>query len=68
MLYVPRIDEFACMAHGDCVEVAPEVFELDGDIVTVIGSQSELMVAAAAACPSTAISVFDSATNTQIYP
>ena len=24
MSYVPKIDQGACSAHGDCVEIAPE--------------------------------------------
>ena len=26
MTYVPRVDADECSAHGDCVEIAPEVF------------------------------------------
>ena len=37
MSYIPRIDRSACSAHGDCVDIAPEVFEL-GDTAEVIGS------------------------------
>ena len=37
MSYIPKIDRSACSAHGDCVDIAPEVFEL-GDTAEVIGS------------------------------
>ena len=37
MTYLVRIDERACAAHGDCVDLAPEVFELD-DVARVIGT------------------------------
>ena len=38
MTLVPTIDDGACAAHGDCVEIAPTVFALDGDVAEVIGS------------------------------
>ena len=37
MSYYVEIDEGACAAHGDCVDVAPDVFELD-DVARVIGT------------------------------
>lgn len=68
MSYVPTIDEDACAAHGDCVEIAPAVFALDGDVATVIGSdQDAVILAAAEACPSVAIIVTDAA-GEQLYP
>lgn len=68
MAYVPRVDEAACAGHGDCVEIAPEVFELD-DIARVIGTgPPQLILAAAESCPSAAISVFDEDTGEQVYP
>ncbi len=68
MAYMARIDESACAAHGDCVDVAPEVFELD-DVAQVIGTApDEVLLAAAEACPSTAIVLIDQRTNEQVYP
>ena len=68
MTYVIEVDEDACAAHGDCVDVAPEVFEL-GDVAQVIGTGPDaLLLSAAEACPSTAIRVIDSETEEQIYP
>jgi len=68
MTYLAEIDESACAAHGDCVALAPEVFELD-DVAHVIGTGSdELVLAAAEACPSTAIVIIDPDTNQQVYP
>jgi ferredoxin len=68
MTYVVEIDEDACAAHGDCVDVAPEVFEL-GEIAEVIGTGPDtLLLAAAEACPSTAIRIIDRQTDEQIYP
>ena len=68
MSYLIDIDEAACAAHGDCVDLAPDVFELD-DVVRVIGTgPDELLLAAAEACPSTAISIVDRDTDEQVYP
>ncbi len=69
MTLVPTIDEAACAAHGDCVEIAPTVFSLEGDVAEVIGTASDdVLLAAAEGCPSVAIIVTDSATGEQIYP
>jgi ferredoxin len=68
MAYLARIDEGACAAHGDCVDIAPEVFELD-DVAQVIGTApDEVLLAAAEACPSAAIVLVDQRTNEQVYP
>ena len=68
MRYVPQVDESACAAHGDCVDVAPGVFELE-DVAIVVGeAPAETIMAAARACPSSAITVIDGETGQQIYP
>ena len=69
MTLLPTIDETACAAHGDCVEIAPSVFVLDGDVAEVIGTApDDLILKAAEACPSVAIFVTDSRTGEQVYP
>ena len=68
MTLTVMIDEAACAAHGDCVDVAPEVFDLD-DVAEVIGTgPDELLLAAAEACPSAAILILDPETGEQVYP
>ena len=68
MTYTVQIDTRACAAHGDCVDTAPGVFELD-DVARVVGTGSdELLLAAAEACPSAAIILIDAATGEQVYP
>jgi len=68
MAYLARIDEGACAAHGDCVDIAPEVFEL-ADVAQVIGTApDEVLLAAAEACPSAAIVLVDQRTDEQVYP
>lgn len=62
------IDEAACAAHGDCVDLAPDVFVLD-DVAKVVGTgPDDLLLAAADACPSVAIIIRDAATGDHIYP
>lgn len=68
MGYLPKVDQDACAAHGDCVDIAPQVFELN-DTAHVIGNgPADLIMAAAEACPSVAISVVDEETGEQVYP
>jgi ferredoxin len=68
MPYLVEIDEDACAAHGDCVDLAPQVFELD-DVARVIGTGPDgLLLKAAEACPSTAIILIDAETEEQIFP
>jgi ferredoxin len=68
MSSIPRIDEGACAAHGDCEAVAPQVFRID-DIARVIGTgPDDLILRAAEACPSVAITVVDSDTGETVYP
>ncbi len=68
MNVVPLIDANACSAHGDCEDIAPEIFRLE-DVATVIGTgPDELMLAAAQACPSIAIRLVDRDSGRQVYP
>jgi ferredoxin len=68
MSYVPIIDPDACSAHGDCVELAPEVFRLD-ETATVIGTgPPELILEAAETCPAVAITVVDQETGDTVFP
>jgi len=68
MAYVAQVDGNTCSAHGDCEEIAPEIFRLD-DVAVVVGNgPDELMLEAARACPAVAISITNSETGEQIYP
>lgn len=68
MTLVPTIDAGACAAHGDCVDVAPGVFVLNGDVAEVVGTApDDLLMQAAEACPSVAIILTDAA-GAQVYP
>jgi ferredoxin len=68
MSYVPSIDQSSCIAEGDCVELLPDVFQIE-DFATVVGTgPDELILAAARNCPVEAISVVDSQTGARVYP
>lgn len=58
---VVRIDRTLCVGFGDCVDLAPVIFELDDDDVAVFritGDISrEALIAACDACPVDAITV-----------
>jgi len=69
MTYVPTIDPNECSAHGDCVDIAPEVFRLGDDVAEVIGTGADdLMLEAAEACPAVAITIVDSETGETVFP
>jgi ferredoxin len=68
MSYVPRIDPSECSAHGDCVDVAPQVFRLDDTAVVIGTGPDDLILEAADACPAVAISITDSETGETVFP
>jgi ferredoxin len=60
------IDEAACLAHGDCADIAPQAFAV-GDVASVVGAApDELLWAAARACPAGAILLIDPATGEEV--
>jgi ferredoxin len=66
--YRAVVDPNECSAHGDCVEILPEVFRLD-DVAVVIGTGPfEKILEAAEACPAVAISVVDDETGETVFP
>jgi len=68
MSYVAVVDPDECSAHGDCVEVAPEVFRLD-EVAVVIGTGPyDLILEAAEACPAVAISIVDETSGETAFP
>jgi ferredoxin len=59
-----RIDRLLCVGFGDCIDDAPEAFELDGDGVVAFregadATGRERLVRACAACPVDALTVLD---------
>ncbi len=55
------VDRALCIGSGDCVDTAPDVFELDGEDKAVVidpdGAPLDDVLAAAANCPVSAIFV-----------
>lgn len=68
MTYLPVIDESACCAHGDCEHVAPHVFRVDDTAVVIGVGLPDDVLAAAQACPASAISLIDSDSGELVYP
>jgi ferredoxin len=65
---IATVDSNACSAHGDCEDLAPEIFRLDG-VAQIIGDgPDDLMLGAAEACPSVAIRIVDRDSGEQVYP
>ena len=57
-----EVDRGLCIGSGDCVDTAPDVFELDGEEKAVVidpdGAPTDVVIEAAGNCPVTAILVF----------
>ena len=68
MRYIPTIDPGACSAHGDCVDIAPQVFGLEETAIVIGEGPDELVLEAARACPSLAITLTDSETGETVFP
>lgn len=71
MPYQLKIDRRLCSGYGECVGIAPEVFDLGDDNVVVIidpeGADDETVLDAARACPVDAITVLDEFDD-QLWP
>lgn len=68
MSYKAVVDPNECSAHGDCVEIAPEVFRLEETAVVIGDGPDGLLLEAAEACPAVAISLVDRDTGETVYP
>ena len=67
-----RIDRLLCVGFGDCVDAAPELFELDDEGVAVFTDRDGILdrarvLAACEACPIDALVVLD-ADGTPLVP
>ena len=64
------VDVGLCIGSGDCVETAPEVFELDGEdkarVIDPDGAPTDVVIEAAGNCPVTAIFVYGE--DGELYP
>ena len=57
-----EVDLALCIGSGDCVDTAPEVFELDEDdkarVIDPDGAPADVVLEAAGNCPVTAIFIY----------
>jgi ferredoxin len=68
MTLIPRIDEQACLGHGDCAAIAPEAFAV-ADVATIVGTtRDDRLRACARACPAGAVMLFDAETGEEVDP
>jgi ferredoxin len=71
MPYRIRIDRSLCAGYGECVGIAPEVFQLGKDNVSLVldpeGTDDEMILDAARACPVDAITLIDEFED-QVWP
>ncbi len=67
-----RIDRNICVGFGDCIDLAPEAFELDGEGICSFRATADavsrvFLVKACEACPVDALTAFDE-DGTQLVP
>jgi ferredoxin len=71
MPYRIKINRSLCTGYAECVGLAPEVFQLGADNVSVVvdpdGGNEEMILDAARACPVDAITLFDEYED-QVWP
>ena len=67
-----QVDRELCFGFGDCVDSAPEVFELDSKDKSIVidpdGADREEIMLAAQDCPVDAIFIVDEESGEQLYP
>jgi ferredoxin len=68
MGYLATIDEGSCIAQGDCQDLAPESFAVERAARFLGAGDDDLLLAAARACPVTAITIVDADTGEQVFP
>lgn len=71
MPYRIKIDRSLCTGYSECVGLAPEVFRLGDDNVSLVidpeGTDDDMILDAARACPVDAITLFDEFED-QVWP
>lgn len=68
MSCVAIVNPSECSGHGDCVEMAPTVFRLEDTAVVTGTGPEDLLLDAAEACPTVAISIVDEETGQTVFP
>lgn len=67
-----QIDRVACVGFAECMKAAPTVFQVDefanqSTVVDAKGADDDTILAAAEACPVSAISLYDAATGERVF-
>lgn len=65
-----EVDRGLCIGSGDCVDTAPDVFELDEEdkarVIDPDGAPTDIVIEAAQNCPVTAIFIYGE--DGELYP
>lgn len=66
------IDRDECTGDAVCLDEAPNTFELDDENIVVVidpeGDDPDAILAAAEACPTEAIILYDAETGEKVFP
>jgi ferredoxin len=69
--YKIKVIRSLCIGAASCVAVSPNIFKLDGENKAVILEGQDVpenILMAAQSCPTKAIIITDTKTNTQVWP
>jgi ferredoxin len=69
--YKIKVIRNLCIGAASCIAVSPNIFKLDGENKAIIleGQDTpENILMAAQSCPTKAIIIIDTETNTQVWP
>jgi ferredoxin len=71
MPYRIEIDLLACVGFAECAKTAPRVFQLDefanqSTVIDARGADDETVLAAAQACPVSAVMLYDTVTGKRV--
>ena len=69
--YKIKVIRSLCIGAASCIAISPNIFKLDGENKAVIlegQDTAENILMAAQSCPTKAVIVIDTETNTQVWP
>lgn len=70
--YKIEIDRELCVGDGACADDAPDTFEMDDEDIAKVQDgehdDAETILAAAQACPTEAIILYDAETGEKVWP
>jgi ferredoxin len=70
--YKIKVIRDLCIGAASCVAISPNIFKLDGENKAIIEEAGqdvpENILMAAQSCPTKAIVIIDTETNTQVWP